>query len=87
MSYLPLPLSCYCGEVPDRILEVGFTSDRHMVIHYWCSSCSRVLFISKTLEECGNSCPLPEESGNALDHNPDDARFLNSVGIVFEPEV
>src|SRR6478609_3275795 len=57
MSYRPLPLSCICGEIPDRILEVGFTSDRHMVVHYWCSSCSRVLFISRSLEECTQACP------------------------------
>jgi hypothetical protein len=86
MSYLPLPLACYCGEVPDRILEVGFTSDRHMVIHFWCSSCSRVLFVSKTLAECEDSCPAPDASCNSLNRSPEDLRFLQSVGIFFEPE-
>ena len=81
MSYRPLPISCYCGEVPDRILEVGFTSDRHMVVHFWCSSCSRVLFVSHTLDECAEQCPEPETTPNPFDHADEDARFLNSLGI------
>jgi len=86
MSYRPLPLSCYCGEVPDRILEVGFTSDRNMVIHFWCSSCSRVLFVSKSLEECAQYCPAPDDTAIPLDHAGEDARFLQSLGIACEPE-
>jgi hypothetical protein len=82
MSYRPLPLACYCGEVPDRILEVGFTSDRHMVIHFWCSSCNRVLFVSKTLAECGVLCPNPDEGPHSFDHSLEDAQFLQSIGIV-----
>jgi hypothetical protein len=84
MSYRPLPLSCYCGEIPDRILEVGFTSDRHMVVHYWCSSCSRVLFVSKTLEECAESCPAPDASAGQSDQAAEDAKFLASIGISFD---
>ena len=57
MGYRAMQLACYCGEAPDRILEVGFTSDRHMVVHYWCSSCSRVLFVSHSLDECTQACP------------------------------
>jgi hypothetical protein len=80
MSYRPIPLSCYCGEAPDRILEVGFTSDRHMVIHFWCSSCSRVLFLSRTLEECEGDCPPPDEAARSREA-ADDSRFLQSIGI------
>jgi hypothetical protein len=87
MNYRPLPLVCYCGEVPDRILEVGFTSDRNIVIHYWCSSCSRVLFVSKSLAECAEACPPADENVNSFEHNSEDARFLQSVGIAFEPKV
>jgi hypothetical protein len=86
MSYRPLPLSCYCGEVPDRILEVGFTSEHHMVVHYWCSSCSRVLFVTKTLDECADACPPRDASDNPFDHASEDAQFLQSIGITFEPE-
>jgi hypothetical protein len=85
MSYSPLPLVCYCGEVPDRILEVGFTSDRSMVIHYWCSACSRVLFVSKSLAECEDACPSADDT-NSFGHSSEDARFLQSVGIIFEPK-
>jgi hypothetical protein len=85
MSYRPLPLSCLCGEIPDRILEVGFTSDHHLVVHYWCSSCSRVLFVSRTLDECAEACPAPD-TGEMLHQDAEDARFLQSLGIAFEPQ-
>jgi hypothetical protein len=84
MSYRPLPFSCFCGEIPDRILEIGFTSDAHMVIHYWCSSCNRVLFISKTLQECAAACPPPDESDKPSDDPEGDARFLQSLGIALD---
>ena len=81
MSYRPLPLTCYCGEAPDRILEVGFTSDRHMVVHFWCSACSRVLFFSRTLEECERECPAPDNHEARFNHDANDALFLQSLGI------
>ena len=58
MGYRAMQLDCYCGQAPDRILEVGFTSDRHMVVHFWCSSCSRVLFVSRSLDECDEIVPV-----------------------------
>ena len=83
MSYRALPLKCFCGEVPDRILEVGFTSDQSMVVHFWCSACSRVLFTSRTIDECAAECP----EGDAADVKltaESDARFLESLGIAAE---
>jgi len=79
MNYRALPLECYCGEAPDQILEVGVTSDRHLVIHYWCSACKRVIFSSRTLEECRQLCPQPDSI--AGDTAAEDARFLQSLGI------
>lgn len=81
MSYRALPLACYCGERPDRILEVGFTSDRTMVVHYWCSACSRVLFITKHLDECAQACPAPDDTDAVPQAAADDARFLQRMGI------
>ena len=83
MSYRALPLTCFCGEVPDRILEVGFTSDQHMVIHFWCSACKRVLFNSKTLDECAEECPPADKADLQLTAAAD-ARFLESLGIAAE---
>jgi hypothetical protein len=80
MSYRAMPLECYCGEVPEQILEVGFTSDKHMVIHYWCSGCKRVMFATRTMEECREQCPPPEMA--APESVAEDARFLSSMGIV-----
>jgi len=78
MNYRAMPLECYCGEAPDQILEVGFTSDHHMVVHYWCSSCNRVVFLSRTLEECRELCPQPDVDITAA---AEDARFLATLGI------
>jgi hypothetical protein len=80
MGYRAMQLACYCGQAPDRILEVGFTSDRHMVVHFWCASCSRVLFISYSLHECGQACPLPDAEAETLSA-AEDARFLQRLGI------
>lgn len=79
MNYRAMPLECYCGQVPEQILEVGFTSDLHMVIHYWCSACNRVVFLSRTLQECRDLCPQPSEDPSIA--AADDARFLESLGI------
>jgi hypothetical protein len=79
MNYRAMPLECYCGEAPEQILEVGFTSDHHMVIHYWCSACNRVVFLTRTLDECRDFCPLPDVDTAAA--AADDVRFLESLGI------
>ncbi|MCU1236430.1 MAG: hypothetical protein JWP63_4397 [Candidatus Solibacter sp.] len=81
MSYRAIPLSCYCGERPDRILEVGLTSEQTMVIHYWCAACSRVLFVTKGLDECVQHCPTRDEADTPPQVVADDARFLQSMGI------
>lgn len=74
-----MQLDCYCGQAPDRILEVGFTSDRHLVVHFWCSACSRVLFISRSLDECTQACPPAVAKADA--QSAEDTRFLQSIGI------
>jgi hypothetical protein len=56
------------------------------VVHYWCSSCSRVLFVSKTLDECSEACPAPDANDNPFDHAVEDAQFLQSIGISFESQ-
>jgi hypothetical protein len=51
-----------------------------MVVHFWCSTCNRVLFLSQSLDECALACPPPDaqaESQSAAE----DARFLQSLGI------
>lgn len=80
MGYRAMQFACYCGQPPDRILEVGFTSDRHIVVHFWCSACSRVLFISRSLAECEKACPAPDAQAEARSA-AEDARFLQSLGI------
>ena len=80
MGYQAMQLACYCGQAPDRILEVGFTSEGNMVVHFWCSACSRVLFTSKSREECAQACPPPD--AEAAKQSADaDASFLQSLGI------
>src|SRR5580700_675154 len=92
MSYRHLPLTCECGEVPARILEVGFTAEHELVIHYWCSQCNRVVCVSKPFTECWRECPQPAGSQAApaiagpaqpVDPTAEDARFLQSIGATF----
>jgi len=51
-----------------------------MVVHFWCSSCSRVLFISQSLDDCGQACPPPDTEAK-MQFAAEDARFLQSLGI------
>jgi hypothetical protein len=81
MGYRAIPLVCFCGDRPDRILEVGLTSDQAMVIHFWCSTCNRVLFVTKGLAECAQECPAPDAEDAPPQAAMDDARFLQSLGI------
>ena len=83
MGYHAIPLACSCGERPDRILEVGLASDQTMVIHFWCSACSRVMFVTKGLDECVQECP--PDAGTVLPRLVmDDAQLLQSLGIASE---
>jgi hypothetical protein len=86
MSYQHAPLICECGEAPDRILEIGFTAEHELVVHFWCSGCNRVVYVSKTLADCWRDCPAPEAVTQLpVVHTADiaaaDARFLQSIGI------
>jgi len=80
MEYRAMQLNCHCGQAPDKILEVGLTSDRHLVVHFWCSACNRVLFVSRTLDDCEQACPPPDAEIESL-LAAEDARFLQSLGI------
>jgi hypothetical protein len=95
MSYRHLPLTCECGEVPARILEVGFSTQHELVVHYWCSECRRVVCVSKPFTECWRECP-PEVAHDApgipgqakpVDPTAEDALFLQSIGVTFEDRV
>ncbi|MEO8593782.1 MAG: hypothetical protein ABI759_10710 [Candidatus Solibacter sp.] len=75
-----MQLACQCGQAPDRILEVGFTSEGNLVVHYWCAACSRVLFTSLPLEDCAHFCPPPDAEADKRASEAD-AVFLQSLGI------
>jgi hypothetical protein len=51
-----------------------------LVVHFWCSACSRVLFTSKSLEECAKACPPPDTEAEKQSADAD-ASFLQSLGI------
>jgi hypothetical protein len=80
MGYRAMQFACHCGQPPDRILEIGFTSEGNMVVHFWCSACQRVLFISQSLDECRQECPPADSQADSLSAAVD-ARFLRSMGI------
>ena len=76
VSYQSIPLRCTCGDTPFRIEEVGLSSDRELVIHWWCEPCRRVMYTSIPLARCLESCPPPDPQVAEAD-----ALFLSSVGI------
>ena len=91
MNYRHLLVRCNCGEVPDRLAEVGFTEDHQLAVHWWCNRCQRVVYILKSLTDCWNECPAPDRS---LDHalstwkgqeevseKASDEQFLRSIGV------
>jgi hypothetical protein len=77
MSYRHFSLACRCGEPPSRIEEVGVTDDHELVIHWWCDQCKKLVYASKTLADCWQEAPAPEETEIA----DFDKRFLERVGI------
>jgi hypothetical protein len=92
MNYRHLPLKCQCGEVPDHITEVGFSDDRQLVVHWFCSNCRKLVYVVKPLMDCWRECPSPVNSleahlelfGETTDENLErlsDLEFLRSVGV------
>jgi hypothetical protein len=88
MNYRHLSLHCHCGEIPDRLAEVGFTEDHQMMIHWWCTRCKKVVYLAKPLTDCWRECPGPDHSlETVLPKMMDgaflgeDAEFLRSIGV------
>ena len=88
MNYRHLSLRCHCGEVPERIAEVGFSEDHSLVIHWWCTQCQKVVYVTKPLTDCWRECPSSEHSLDRVlpKADPDglleqDADFLRSCGV------
>jgi len=94
MNYRHLSLCCDCGEVPERLVEVGFSEGHHLVVHWWCEKCQRIVYITKPLTECWLECPskdhsldrvLQKWSEDAKQEKSStevaDAEFLKSLGI------
>ena len=75
-----MQIACQCGQAPERILEVGFTSEGNLLVHYWCSACNRVLFTSKTPQECSAARPPADVEAERRCADAD-ASFLQSLGI------
>jgi hypothetical protein len=80
MGYRAMQFACCCGEPPDQILEIGLTSDAKIVVHFWCSRCQRVFFMSQPLDEFRQECPPADTRADSLSAEVD-ARFLRSLGI------
>ncbi|HUB82607.1 MAG TPA: hypothetical protein VMB03_27610 [Bryobacteraceae bacterium] len=87
MNYRHLSLHCQCGEVPDHIAEVGFTDDHSLVIHWWCTNCQKVVYVTKPLTDCWRECPSANYSLDRVlpalknTFEEEDADFLRSIGV------
>ena len=97
MNYRHLHLRCECGEIPQRIAEVGFTEDHQLAVHWWCERCQRVVYMTKPLTDCWRECPGPDRALDYMLENWSseqvaqtvpceseeelDAKFLRSIGV------
>lgn len=93
MKYRTLSLNCQCGTPSSRIREIGFTSDRQLVVHWRCSQCKSYVYGLKPLDDCFEFCPTEEElaeaEGAADAEEPavrDDSEFLHDLGVKFPEE-
>jgi hypothetical protein len=72
---------------PTRIDEVGLTDDHELVIHWWCEDCKRVVYASKSLADCWQDCPKPEQKQEIPEKTLSDAfdaQFMQSIGMRLE---
>lgn len=85
MGYRHISLCCKCGLTPTRIDEVGLTDDHELVIHWWCEDCKRVVYASKSLADCWQDCPKPEQPKQEIPEktlsDAFDAQFMQSIGV------
>lgn len=88
MNYRHLSLRCQCGDVPDRIAEVGFSDDHALIIHWWCAKCQKVVYVTKPLTDCWRECPSPSLSLDTVlgtagpdSYDEQDTEFLRSMGV------
>ena len=88
MNYRHISLECLCGQVPDRIAEVGLTDEHMLVVHWWCTHCHKVVYVSKPLTDCWRECPSTSTSldnvlplANRNGYEDQDAQFLRSIGV------
>ena len=91
MRYRTLSLQCHCGRPSSRIREIGFTSDRQLVVHWRCSECKSYVYGLKPLDDCLLICPTEEELAEADLPSQDkpaqkDSEFLHDLGVKFPEE-
>jgi hypothetical protein len=89
MKFRQFALCCECGLIPTRIRQVGLSTEHQLVIHWWCMSCRKAMFVVKDLAECWEECPKPDDCGvtaiaaHDLERQRDDENFLHRLGICF----
>ena len=88
MRYRTLSLQCHCGQPSSRIREIGFTTDRQLVVHWRCSECKSYVYGLKPLNDCWQVCPTEEEAEGDGAASPEtiqqnDAQFLQELGVRF----
>lgn len=91
MRYRILTLQCHCGHPCSRIREIGFTSDRQLVVHWRCAECKSYVYGLKPLDDCFLVCPTEEELGypegeSGKPAQETDTEFLHSLGVKFPEE-
>jgi len=89
MRFRPFALSCECGMAPTRVRQVGLSTEHQLVIHWWCASCRKAVYVVKDLAECWEESPKGDDPeivpAPAYDRERQrgDANFLREMGICF----
>jgi hypothetical protein len=78
VNFEELRLCCECGSVPASIRSVGFGPQHRLVVHWQCSSCGKLIYLIKELDERAQEPSQPERD---LEFAFSDAQFLESMGI------
>lgn len=92
MTYRTLSLQCQCGRPSSRIREIGFTTDRQLIVHWRCTDCKKHVYALKSLNDCWQDCPSEEELEEREIGHPEaklepaaieetDAEFLRALGV------
>jgi hypothetical protein len=80
------------GNTPIRLRRIRLTSQRQLLVRFWCGACKRDIYRVKALSDCWRECPKSEDELTVAELGTDDimrepdTQFLRSMGVSFPDE-